>query len=200
MSNLIFRINLALLVVLMVGVLVVGEPMFNLLTNNKYGSAYLLVFGFLVLLVFEGLRQILELLIEVTELNQISILSNLVQSSSFLIAIPLFYFIDLWSIVVANIVGTLLACVICIIQLNRNNFQLFFEGRLVGLIVLQGLVIWALGYFTLQWSGSTIASAFCIGISAIGLSILFPPLEKAELKQLRNLISTKKRDAKKTEN
>ena len=198
MSNLIFRINLALLVVLMVGVLVVGEPMFNLLTNDKYGSAYLLVFGFLLLLVFEGLRQILELLIEVTELNQISILSNLVQSSSFLIAIPLFYFIGLWSIVVANIVGTVLACLICIIQLNRNNFKLFFEGRLVGLVLVQGLIIWAIAYFMLQWTGSIIIAACCVGISAICLAILFPPLEKAEIKQLRNLISAKKGTAKKS--
>jgi len=115
----------------MAGVLVVGEPVFNLLTNEKYGSAYLLVVGFLMLQVFEGLRLILELLIEVTELNQISVVSNLVQSSSFLLAIPLFYFMGLWAIVVANIIGTLAACVVCTIQLKRRGFPLFFEVKFV---------------------------------------------------------------------
>lgn len=192
MSNLIFRINLALLVVLMVGVLILGEPVFNLLTNDKYGHASLLIFGFLLMLVFEGLRQILELLIEVTELNRISIISNLIQSASLIIAIPLFYFIGLWAIVIANIIGAVMACAICIVQLNRNNFRLFFEGRLVSLILLQGFIVWGIGYVTLQWFNSNIISALCIGASAALLGVLFPPLEKEELKQLRSLLSARK--------
>lgn len=197
MSNLIFRINLCVLTVLIAGVLVVGEPVFGLLTNGKYGSAYLLVVGFLLLLVFEGLRQILELLIEVTELNQISIISNLVQSSSLLVAIPLFYFIGLWSIVVANIVGTTLACLVCAIQLHRNNFSVFLETRLISAIILQGGIAWLAGYWVQQWFGSVILSGITITL-VIGLAFaLFPPLEKAEIKQLRSLISAKKSKKKK---
>ncbi len=192
MSNLIFRINLALLVILIVGVLVLGEPVFNLLTNDKYGSAYLLVCGFLLVLVFEGLRQILELLIEVTELNKISIYSNLIQSASLIIAVPLFYFIGLWSIVIANIIGALLACAVCFVQLNRNNFHVFFEGRLVVLVLIEGIIIWAIGFYSLQWFDSIIITLLCIGASTVLLGVLLPPLEKEELKQLRSLISAKK--------
>ena len=195
MSNLIFRINLALLVILMVGVLVLGEPVFNLLTNDKYGHAYLLVCGFLLVLVFEGLRQILELLIEVTELNKISIYSNLVQSASLVIAVPLFYFIGLWSIVVANIIGALLACTVCFVQLNRHNFKVFFEGRLVALVLIEGLIVWAIGHFSLQWFDSIIITILFIGTATLLLGFLFPPLEKAELQQLRSLISAKKAKA-----
>lgn len=195
MSNVIFRVNLAVLLVLMVGVLVVGEPAFNLLTNDKYGSAYLLVAGFLMLQVFEALRLIIELLIEVTELNQISILSNIILSSSFLLAIPLFYFMGLWAIVTANIVGTLVACVACTILLKRKGYPLFIEPKFIYLVLVEGLIIWAIGYATLQWTGSNIIAALSIGISAVILAGLFPPLEKDERQQLRSLISKRKSKA-----
>lgn len=198
MSNMIFRINLALIMALMVSVLLIGEPIFNLLTNDKYGDAYLLVFGFLILLVLEGLRLILELLVEVTELNQISIVSNLVQSSSFLMAIPLFYVMGLWSIVIANIIGTLMACIVCVVQLNRNNFHVFLESRLVSVILLQGLMVWGIGYTALQQFDSSVIAMIFVGVSATILTVLFPPLEKDELKQLRSLLSNRKTKAQKT--
>jgi len=200
MSNLIFRINLSVLTVLIAGVLVVGEPAFDLLTNNKYGSAYLLVAGFLILLTFEGLRQILELLIEVTELNQISIISNLVQSGSLLIAIPLFYLVGLWSIVIANIVGTILACLVCGIQLRRHNFSVFFEVRLVGIIILQGCIAWLAGHLVQQWLDSIVASGLTVAIVILVAFVLLPPLEKDELKQVRSLISSRKSKNKKSPN
>jgi len=196
MSNLIFRINLALLVILMTGVLVVGQPVFDFITNGKYGDVYLLVFGFLLLLVFEGLRYILELLIEVTELNSISLVSNLVQSSSFFVAIPLFPIMGLWSIVFANILGTIAACLICVVQLNRNGFELYFETKLISLVLVEGFIIWIVGYTTLEWSSSVLMSIATMAIVTGFLAFFFPPMEKTELNQIRTLISTKKSKAK----
>ena len=192
MANLIFRINLTILIAMIVGVLIVGEPVFNLITNGKYGDAYLLIAGFLVLLVFEGLRYILELLIEVVELNRISLISNVVQSSSFVLAIPLFAFIGLWAILVANLIGTMMACGICVLQLNRHDFKLRFETKLVSLILFEGLVLWGCGYL-LQFSfGSIYLTIACMLIIFAILARYAPPLRKDEIKNLRSIVNAKK--------
>ena len=101
----------------------------------------------------------------------------------------------LWAIVTANIVGTLVACVACTILLKRKGYPLFIEPKFIYLVLVEGLIIWAIGYATLQWTGSNIIAALSIGISAVILAGLFPPLEKDERQQLRSLISKRKSKA-----
>ena len=123
MSNMMHRINMVILILAAVGVAVIGEPVFDWITNGKYGSANLVLAGFLVLLVFDGLRSIIEILIEAVEKNQISIICNLVQSLSFILAIPLLPLIGLWGIVIANIVGTIAAIILAISRLSSFGFR-----------------------------------------------------------------------------
>jgi len=101
----------------------------------------------------------------------------------------------LWAIVTANIIGTLVACAACAVLLKRKGFPLFIEAKYIYLVLFEGLIIWAIGYTALQWLGSNIIAALSIGISAVILAVLFPPIEKEERQQLRSLISKRKSKA-----
>ena len=99
MSNFVFRINVILLVLPISILFVVGEPLFSWLTAGKYGDAAYLLAGFLVLIIFEGLYNQLELIVQAIERNQIIIVSNIIKSLPLLFVIPLIHTFGVWTLI-----------------------------------------------------------------------------------------------------
>ena len=192
MSNMLFRINMLVLILAAVTIAVLGEPVFDWITNGKYGSANLVLAGFLILLVFEGLRLIIEILIEAVEKNQISILCNLIQSLSFIVAIPLLPLIGLWGLVVANILGTIVALFLAISRLHSFGFHFSIDKILCTLIIVYGLIAGFAGWIVLNKFNSIFIAAAVIGIVYLLLCVLKPPFHKTEIDKLINLIMKRK--------
>ena len=192
MSNLLLRINMFILIIAAVAVAVIGQPIFDWITNGKYGSANLLLAGFLILLVFEGLRLIIEILIEAVEKNQISILCNLVQSLSFLIAIPLLPLIGLWGLVIANILGTVTAIFLAISRLRSFGFHFSIDTLFCSLIVFYGIIAGFTGWLVLNKFNSIVIAGAAIGGVYLLLCLLKPPFHKSEITKLINVVMKRK--------
>ena len=190
MSNTLFRINMLILIPAAVMVIVVGETVFDWITDGKYGDANLLLAGFIFLLILGGLRSILELSIESMEKNKISILTGLIQSLSTFLAIPLLSFIGLWGLVVANMVGITASLIICIFRLGKNNFHFSIDKMLCSLIVIYGILAGSLGWYVISISNSVIFSGVVIFVSYTMLCVIKPPFYKAELDMFSVIINS----------
>ena len=192
MSNMLFRINMLILIFAAVGITILGEPVFDWITNGKYGSANLILAGFIVLLIFIGLRLIMEILIEAVEKNHISILCNLIQSLSIIVAIPLLPLIGLWGLVVANILGTIASLIFAITRLHSFGFHFSLDKFLCALIIVYGAIAGLAGWVVLIKFNSIFIAAAAIGGTYLLLCVLKPPFYKTEIEKLINLIMKRK--------
>ena len=192
MTDIIFRFNILLLMVVAVGMAVLGEPVMNILSGYKYSEVYLLLVGFILLLIFEGFRLNLELLIEITELNSISIISNSVQSLSLFIAIPFFPVCGLWAIVIANVSGTFLACAICVYQLKKHGYSMSVDLVMSILILLNTVLTYFFSYWVYHFTNSIVLSAITILIVYGVLNFVLRPFRQEEINLLMKIISKKK--------
>ncbi len=186
LSNLVYRLNLSLLALPMTLLVLVGEPLLNWLTADKYGAAAYLLAGFLALMLTEGLRATLELLVQTVEKNQI-LLSNLIQSSSLLVAIPLFPYLGLWALIVVNILGTMTANIVVVLLLRRHGYIVRFNYGLALLVVTYSLVAGALGYWCLSTTESYLLAAIVAVLVYVACMALKPPLLKREKDMLISL-------------
>jgi len=190
LSNLVYRLNLSLLALPITLLVVAGEPFLDWVTAGKYGAAAYLLAGFLALMLTEGLRTTLELLVQAVEKNQI-LLSNLIQSSSLFIAIPLFPYLGLWSLIIVNITGTMIANFVVIGLLRKHGYPFRFDYGLSALVVIYSLTAGALGYWSVLAWDSYLLSAV-ITVAAYGaLMALKPPLKQDEKAMLAALTRKK---------
>lgn len=176
MSNFIFRVNVMILILPISILLVVGDLFFSWLTAGKYGESAYLLAGFLVLIIIEGLYALLELLVQAIEKNQIIIIGNIIKSLSLFSVIPLIQSFGVWSIILANIAGSLAACGIVVNYLLRNQYPLKMDFPLFFLNIIYGVISGVLGWLILaEFDSFIVAFIIIVGVYAT-LCIIKPPL------------------------
>lgn len=195
--NLVYRLNLSILVIPAGMLLVGGQSVFDWLTAGKYGSAAPLLAGLLLVLVSEGMRTLLEMIVQAVEKNHIFAGSNLFQSASLLTAIPLVGSLGPWALVVANFVGTIGANVVLIVWLRRYGFVFRVRWGPVTWICAYALVAGATGIGVSKLSATEFLESalwaqlggmmvflviFCL------LFFLKPPFSKSELELLASVL------------
>lgn len=195
LSNLVYRLNLALLALPIALLLVAGEPVFDWITAGKYGEAAYLLAGFLVLMLTEGMRTTLELLVQAVEKNQI-LMTNLIQSMSLFVAIPLFPILGLWSLIVVNIFGTMLANVIVVHLLRKHGYHFKFDFGLSLLIAVYTTAAGALGYWILHLTQSYWLAAMAVCVVFAVCMAVKPPLRSKEKEILMSLLRSQKKPRK----
>lgn len=188
MSNLVYRVNLSVLILPITLLFVVGMPLFDWLTAGKYGIAAPLLGGFLCIMIAEGMRTLLELLVQAVEKNHIFLISNLFQSASLFLAIPLFPVIGLWALVVANLSGTVMANIIIIIWLKRIGYSFHLDKLLSLQIIFYGIISGLLGWWSLQLWGSFILSTAVICLAYALLNLVLAPMRAEEKDQILRLL------------
>lgn len=190
MSNLVYRLNLAILLLPIILLFVVGVPAFDWMTAGKYGMAAHLLAGFLCLMVMEGMRILLELMVQAVEKNHIFLISNLVQSLSLLLAIPLLAVVGLWGLVIANMVGTILANIIIVLWLRRFGYIFNLDRKLNLQILVYALISGLIGWWCLIKFDSYIIAAgvICLvyGILIIVRAPVYPEEKNQILRLLKN--------------
>ncbi|MEE9494453.1 MAG: lipopolysaccharide biosynthesis protein [Gammaproteobacteria bacterium] len=196
MSNLVYRLNAGLLALPIVLLFVVGEPIFDWLTGGKYGMAAPILAGFLALMIVEGMRSMLELLVQAVEKNQI-LLTNLIQSVSLFLAIPLFEYVGLWALVIVNIVGTVSANFAIIYLLKKYDFHYRVDVGLSLLIMVYAVIAGLAGWWMLQTFGSYILSAVTIVMVYLLCMLVRLPLFDDEKEKLKLLMKNQFKSAKK---
>lgn len=188
MSNLVYRVNLGVLVLPIALLFVVGTPLFDWLTAGKYGLAAPLLGGFLCIMIAEGMRTLLELLVQAVEKNHIFLISNLFQSASLFLAIPLFPSMGLWALVVANLSGTVMANIVIIVWLKRIGYRFRLDKLLSLQIILYGTVSALMGWWCLkQWDSFLLSTALICLVYAV-LIIAFTPLRASEKDLIKRLL------------
>lgn len=193
MADLVYRFNMLIFLLPVAILTTVGEPLFMWLMDSKYGAAALLFAGFLVLMIVESMHALVELLAQAVEKNEIFLASNLVQSASLFLAIPLFPILGIWALVGANIAGTVVANVIAIQWLKRCGFAFQLHRSYCLLIIVYGCVSAALGWQVM----SSLQSPLLASLSILGTYCLFvvikPPFSMEELalvKRISKIIPT----------
>ncbi len=187
MTNLVYRLNMLIFCLPIALLFVVGEPFFDWLTDGKYGAAGPLLGGFLILMVTEGMRVLLGLLLQAVEKNHVFLFGNLVQSVSILCAIPLFPKLGLWALVVANTAGTIAANVIAIRCLKYYGYVFRLDWALVLLIAAYAGAAALVGWAVMHYTGSVFAAAAAMIAVYGGLLAVKIPLRGTERSQMSKL-------------
>jgi O-antigen/teichoic acid export membrane protein len=188
LSEFVYRINVTLLTLPIVILAVVGPPLMSWLTAGKYGAAAYLLMGFLVVLIAEGARDLVELMVQALEKNPIFFWTNVIQSCSLLLALPLIPHLGVWSLVLANFTGTVVANTIVIVRLRRQGYAYNVNLHLMALIALHAVVSGGIGWWVWDLSQSIVATTaaivvtYCLGIA------LKPPLLGREKENLIALV------------
>lgn len=191
LANLAYRLNLVVLVLGMALMVTVGEPAFDWLTDGKYPYAAWLVAGLLVLMTTEGMRTMVELMAQAVERNQVLFLSNLVQSASLLLAIPLVGLIGLWGLVAANVVGTVSANILVIVRLRREGYTFRLNLLMAATIVAYGIISAVIGWVLMAAGVHYILVGAIVVALYGGLCAWKPPLEPDEREVLERVVRRK---------
>jgi O-antigen/teichoic acid export membrane protein len=198
--NLVLRFNLSLLIV-PIGILVIaGVPLLDLMTGGKYGSAAWILAGMLLVLVAEGTRVLLTLVVQAVEKNQYLAISNTILSASLLIAFPLLPIVGVWSVVIANLVGTTVANITLMFLLRRAGFAIRTNWGPFVLIVLYaalpGAVVWTT-MSTLGWE-SLIEPLLAVLNFVAAFALLYwfhPPFNEQERGLIKSVLRGRKKNA-----
>ena len=197
LSEFVFRLNLTLLALPLAVLAVVGPEVIDWLTNGKYATAAYLLMGFLVVLIAEASRELVALMVQALEKNSIFFWSNLIQGSSLLLALPLLPLLGVWSLVVANFSGIVLANSIVIIRLRRQGYTFSVHLGLIAWIIAHAAVAGAAGSLTWYLTQSIVATLAVIGTTYTLLIVVKPPLVEREKGLVMELL--RKRLGKKSE-
>jgi O-antigen/teichoic acid export membrane protein len=187
MANLIFRVNLVFLSGIILGLLFFGEPVLDVLTAGKYGDTIFLVAAMLGLLALESLRLQHALLCQTLERNGLLIYSNLILSGSLLVALPLFSVIGAWAIVLANLVGNLLAMAFIRIKLASTGQTIGLDTPLILRVLLSIGLAAGLGYW-IQHASSLMVGGMAAIAAWLLLIGLLRPFSAEEISQLLGLL------------
>jgi O-antigen/teichoic acid export membrane protein len=197
-TSLSFKINITLLGLFLAGIVVSGAPALLLLTGNKYGlSAAILLAGFVLVLLAETNRGLLDIVLQATERNEVLLISNLLLSASLLFAIPLFATVGSLAIVAANLVGLMLTNALIVVWLKHCGFSWRADYRgLLGIAISITIAI-ALGTLlktVAPWWAALLAtlSAYTLGCWRLAV---FDRNEMALLQRLRTHRVTPSTDA-----
>lgn len=124
LCNQVIQINIMLTLFIAVFIIVGGQDLLLFVSAGKYGTNAVLLIGLLlVVLLFETQRQQLELLVHTVEKYHFIVPSNVVLSSSILLAVLLAKDWGALSFPIANIVGLLIANEWARLKLNQANLE-----------------------------------------------------------------------------
>lgn len=188
MTNLVFRLNLLLFCLPIALLVVVGPALFNWLTAGKYPTAAPLLAGFLVLLSIEGLRMLIDVIVQAMEKNQYTLVGNIFQSISFFIAIVLFPVFGIWSLVISAIVGTTLAIIATKWLLSRHGAIVKLDWKLILLLVAQTAVAIGIGIALREVTNNEILAGIVTVVSLIALLGFAIPFKKSEIESMASLL------------
>ena len=189
-ANLMNRLNLSLLALPIALLAVVGEPVLAWATAGKYGEAAYLLAGFLSLMLVEGMRATLELLVQAVEKNQI-LLTNFIQSFSIFLSIPLIPHLGLWALIVVNITGTVVANFTVVYLLRRYGYHFKFDFLLASLVFVYTIAAIAIGRWCLQAFDSFWLAGLATFVVFAGAMAIKPPLLASEKSMLTALVKSK---------
>lgn len=187
-ADFVFRFNLMLLTLPVVILAVVGTPLLDWITAGKYPAAGYLLMGFLIVLVTQGVRDLLELMVQAIEKPSILFWTNLIQSASLFVALPLLPLIGVWGLVVANLTGMVVANAIVIFRLARQGYRLAVRLDLAIRILLYGVTAGAVGWVCWDATGSLVVTISCIGLAYFALLLAKPPMNGQEKEALATLV------------
>ena len=187
MANLIFRVNLIFLSGVVLVLLFFGGPVLDVLTDGKYGGTIYLVTAMLGVLALESLRLQHALLCQTLERNGLLIYSNLILSGSLLASLPLLPVIGAWAIVLANLVGNVLAMAFIRIRLAPGGQAFRLDAPLILRALLSVGLAAALGY-QIQHAGSLMLGGVAAMVAWLLLVGLLRPFSAEELTQVRGLL------------
>jgi O-antigen/teichoic acid export membrane protein len=188
LSEFVFRLNLTLLALPLVVLAVVGPELMDWLTDGKYVAAAYLLMGFLVVLIAEGSRELVALMVQALEKNSIFFWSNLIQCSSLVLALPLLSVLGIWSLVVANFSGIVLANSIVIIRLRRQGYTFSVHFGLIAWIIVHAAVAGAAGWLVWYLTQSIIGTLAVIGTIYGIMIVVKPPLLDREKDVVMDLL------------
>jgi O-antigen/teichoic acid export membrane protein len=187
MANLIFRVNLVVMSGAVLVLLFFGGPILDILTEGKYGDTIYLVAAMMAILVLESLWIQHVLLCQTLERNGLLIYSNMFLSGSLLLSLPLLPAIGAWAVVLANLLGNLLAIVFIRTKLASQEqvFRLDLARMLRALLSFGFAAVFG---FSMQHAASP-ALGGVAGLAAwLLLIVLLQPLAREEVAQLRSLL------------
>ncbi|MBK1720270.1 lipopolysaccharide biosynthesis protein [Thiocystis violacea] len=187
-SDFVFRVNLILLALPIVVLGVLGPPLLDWITAGRYPDAGYLLMGFLIVLLTQGLRDLLELMIQAIEKNSILFWTNLFQSASLFIALPLFPLIGVWGLVVANFVGTFVANAIVMVRLARQGYKVSARLDLMAWVLLHAVIAGGAGWVCWDMTESLVLTVGLIVAIYGALLLLKPPLSDAETQVIMTLL------------
>jgi O-antigen/teichoic acid export membrane protein len=188
-TNLIFKVNLALICAVAVAVFAGGESLMSLVTAGKYSEGGVgLLLLMCALVVLYSLRHMLDHVCHAVERNGPLIMSNAVITCSILPGIALLPTLGVYALPAANLVGLVIGSAILLWKLHTDGFEL--RRDVAGLSRV--LVATAAGFgageicrrFHLPWGASVAAG---VGAFACAL-ILVRPVSQAEREILGSLI------------
>jgi O-antigen/teichoic acid export membrane protein len=129
LANLILFANFAILLAPLPLLVVTGDDFLAWLTDNKYGDLKWLAAGCYIVLLGASINNLLDILVKAVEQNRVYMYSNTLLSSSLLLAVPLVPYTGLWSIIIANMTGLLLAFGVVRYYLKVRGFLYQIEWR-----------------------------------------------------------------------
>jgi len=189
LSNLVFRVNLLLFAVPVALLIVVGPQVVSWATAGKYPDAAWLMAGFLVVLCIEGLRILMELLAQAVERNQITLISNLVQSAMLISALFLFPVLGVWALIVAAFFGSAVSVTLSIFLLARRGhyFKIDITNNL--LLIVYTAVATGAGLLAQQTVGGIWIAGLLTVVVFAGLMWIKTPFDAADRSSIEKLVT-----------
>ncbi|WP_324778859.1 lipopolysaccharide biosynthesis protein [Thiobacillus sedimenti] len=185
--DIVFRVNFMLIGWLGVVVLAAGEDGLGFVTGGQYGhEAGRLILLMLVVLVMETQRSLLDLALQVVEHYEILIFSNLLLSSSVIMAIALTGYIGAYAIPLASLTGLVVSNLLIKWYLRKLGYS--YSSNIVGraalVFIVGGGVAFALAQVLVWWLSGLIAAL----IYPV-LGYLLGVFHRDEIAQFRQLLA-----------
>jgi O-antigen/teichoic acid export membrane protein len=192
-GDLLFRLNLLVLILPLIMFGVGGESLFHWLSKGQYTEAAPLFLGFYFVILISSVNTVLDLVVKMLEHTRIYTLSNIALSASLIFAIPLIPRFGLWSLVIANSVGVLVSVAIIVFYLRVYGFAIRVQGKWTGRIVVATVASISAGRLLLQLDvGSVIAVATSYAVFIVAMTV-WPPFSPDERKDIRTFWDSKRK-------
>lgn len=194
LGNLILLANFILLFVPFVLLVVAGDELLSLLSDGKYVDVKWIAAAFYLALMITSVTNLLDVLVKAVEHNRVYMFANVLLSGSLLLAIPLIATLDLWAVMIANVVG--LACSLTIVNRYLVKREFHYHYPWYKTAVLTGLFAAATGVGLLlaQTGMNAIIAAVIGSVLYLVLLLFFIPLDQGEKATLRELLPARLRN------
>lgn len=188
--NFSFKLNFLILAIPIIALIIAGTPAISWLTQGKYHeTANTLLIIFMIAIVGESLLILLDIVTQAIERNEITLIANLVLSSSIFFVFPLIPFFGAIAIALANLVGVLMAILIVLYGLKIYGVVYRHDWKGSALILLAAFIGALVGAVFLIWANLW---PLAMLLSVLGYLIacwLFNPFKADEKNLLKKLLN-----------